>query len=363
LSGTSLRDRLLEALLFLLERPSVTGEEGALCDDLEARIRRSSGWRVERLGNNLVVEREALDEARRRIVFAGHLDTVPEPAGGLTVRVEGERVYGRGASDMKGGDAVMLALLEGFDWSSSSWAEPTFVFYDREEGPYVENGLERVFGEAPRVLEAELALVPEPTENAIEAGCAGMAQVEVTFLGRAAHSARPWQGENAMLAAGRFLAALAEREPEEVVVDGLHFYDVLTPTMAHGGNAKNVVPDSFWVNVNQRFAPGRGIEHVRRTFDTLLAPFGEKARYEVVDFAPSGSVDLNHPLLQRLLSSGPEVRAKQAWTDVARFTREGVAAVNFGPGLPAQAHQREEFAEVPLLVGCYERLEAFLLEG
>jgi succinyl-diaminopimelate desuccinylase len=353
------RERLLEALLFFLERPSVIGEEKELCDDLEARVGKLSGWRAERVSNNLVVSRASTDVSRERLVFAGHLDTVPEPAGGLPVRIEGDLVYGRGASDMKAGDAVMLALLEGFGWKES-WAEPTFVFYEREEGPYVENGLETVFEECPWVVDAELAFILEPTENALEVGCIGTAQVEVTFEGRPAHSARPWQGENALTAAGQFLAGLHEREVQEIIVDGLPFYEVLSPTMARGGQAKNVVPDVFWINVNHRFAPGRGRDHVECVFDGLLEEVGGRARYEVADFAPSGSVDLSHPLLQSFISGGMNVRPKQAWTDVARFASHGVAAANFGPGLPAQAHQKNEYAELSLLLESYEHLSAFL---
>ena len=351
-----MRERLLEALLFFLERPSVTGEEKVLCDDLEARLQKLPGWRTERVSNNLIVSQQEPDVSRERLIFAGHLDTVPEPAGGLSVRVEGDRVYGRGASDMKAGDAVMLALLENLRWEGS-WAEPAFVFYEREEGPYAENGLKVVFEECPWVLDAELAFVLEPTENALEVGCVGTAQVEVVFKGKPAHSARPWQGKNALTAAGEFLAALHDRPPEKVVVDGLPFYEVLTPTMARGGRAKNVVPDEFWINVNHRFAPGRGLEDVKRVFDGLL---GGDASYEIVDFAPSGSVALDHHLIQLFVSDGLKVRPKRAWTDVARFAERGVNAVNFGPGFPAQAHQPNEYAELPLLLESYERLRAFL---
>jgi succinyl-diaminopimelate desuccinylase len=288
-------------------------------------------------------------------VLAGHLDTVPEPEGGLPVRVEGEKVYGRGASDMKAGDAVMLALLEDLPWEVS-WAEPAFVFYEREEGPYAENGLEKVFAGCPWVLDAGLALVLEPTAGALEVGCVGTAQIEVTFRGRPAHSARPWQGENALTAAGGLLAELHERRVEEVVVEGLTFYEVLVPTMARGGRAKNVVPDLFWINVNYRFAPDKTLEDVRQVFEELLEG---RADYEVADFAPSGPVELDNPLLQKLIETGLEVRPKQAWTDVARFAERGVAAANFGPGLPSQAHQEAEFAELPLLGSCYEHLSSF----
>jgi succinyl-diaminopimelate desuccinylase len=356
-----LRERLLEDLLWFLERPSVTGQEKPLCDDLEARVSRLAGWEAGRVANNLVVSRAEPDGPRDRLVFAGHLDTVPEPQGGLPVRAEGERVYGRGASDMKAGDAVMLALLENLPWEGS-WAEPVFVFYEREEGPYAENGLEAVFAEVPEVLDADLALVLEPTAGALEVGCVGTAQVEVTFKGESAHSARPWQGKNAITAAGAFLEELHDREVEEVVVEGLTFYEVLVPTLARGGRARNVVPDEFWINVNHRFPPGKGIEDVRRIFEELL---GGSAGYEIVDYAPSGPVELDNPLLQRLIETetGLEVRPKQAWTDVARFAQRGVAAANFGPGLPAQAHQESEYAEISLLEGCYERLTSFLLHN
>ena len=352
-----MRERLLGYLLWFLERPSVTGAEKPLCDDLEARLSRlGGGWQTRRISNNLVVRRSEPDASRPRVAFAGHLDTVPEPEGGLPVMVEGEKIYGRGASDMKAGDAVMLALLEDIPWKSS-WAEPTFVFYEREEGPYAENGLEAVFAQAPEVLDADLALVPEPTAGALEVGCVGTAQVEVTFRGKPAHSARPWQGENAVTAAGEFLLRLHEGQVEAVEVEGLTFYEVMVPTMARGGRAKNVVPDEFWINVNHRFPPGKGIEDVRRVFERLL---GGKADYEIVDFAPSGPVNLKDPLLRRFLATVTEVRPKQAWTDVARFAQRGVAAANFGPGLPAQAHQRAEYAELTLLEGCYERLRSFL---
>jgi succinyl-diaminopimelate desuccinylase len=354
-----LREHLLEDLLWFLERPSVTGEEERLCDDLEARVSRLAGWQTRRVANNLIVRRAEPDGSRDRLIFAGHLDTVPEPQGGIPVRVEGERIYGRGASDMKAGDAVMLALLESFSWEGS-WAEPVFVFYEREEGPYAENGLEAVVAEVPHVLDADLALVLEPTAGALEVGCVGTAHIEVTFKGKSSHSARPWQGENAITAAGAFLEELHDREVEEVVVEGLTFYEVLVPTMARSGRAKNVVPDEFWINVNHRFPPGKGIEDVRRVFEKLL---GESAGYEIVDLAPSGPVELDNPLLQKLIETGLEVRPKQAWTDVARFAERGVAAANFGPGLPAQAHQEAEYAELSLLERCYERLASFLMHN
>lgn len=359
------QETLRDDLLWFLERPSVTGEETALCDDLEARIGASAGWSVERAANNLVVTRDVPDPARERLVLAGHLDTVPEPAKGLPMRVEEGRVYGRGATDMKAGDAVMLSLLERFGWAESD-LEPVFVFYEREEGPFAENGLETVFAGMPHVLEADLALLLEPTEGALEAGCIGTAQIGVTFRGRSAHSARPWLGVNAVTMAGSLLAKLHGLDPEEVEAGGLVFYEVTTPTLARGGTATNVVPDEFWINVNHRFAPGRGEEHVRSVFDALLG--GYEAEYELHDFAPSSPVALDAPLVQRFIHPSDdapalEVRPKQAWTDVARFAERGVPAANFGPGIPAQAHQDAEHTELRLLSLCHEHLARFLRAG
>ncbi|CAN5573285.1 succinyl-diaminopimelate desuccinylase [soil metagenome] len=348
--------RLLEDLLWVMERTSVIGAEKQLCEDMETRISSVADWKIERVSNNLSIRRAEPDLSRDRVVFAGHLDTVPEPEDSIEVRVEGEHVYGRGASDMKAGDAVMLALLEEFDWGNS-WAEPVFIFYEREEGPYPENGLEAVFAGSPWVLDADLALCLEPTASALEVGCVGTAQVEVTFKGKSSHSARPWQGENALTAAGEFLTGLHERPAEEVVVEGLPFYEVLTPTLARGGRAKNVLPDDFGINGNYRFAPGWGLEDVRRAFEQLLP---EGATFEISDFAPSGPVQRDSPLLQRLIYSGIEVRPKQAWTDVARFAMHGVTAANFGPGVPSQAHQEDEYAELGLLEKFYAALDSFL---
>jgi succinyl-diaminopimelate desuccinylase len=349
--------RLEEDLLWFLEHPSVTGSEKELCDDLHYRIEQAGGWEVGRVSNNLVVWRSAPDPSRQKIVFAGHLDTVPEPEGGIRVRSEDGEIYGRGASDMKSGDAVMLALLESFDWKESCF-EPLFVFYEREEGPHEENGLRQVFEQFPEITEADLALCLEPTANALELGCVGTAQVEVTFRGTPAHSARPWLGENAITAAGQFLAGLHKRSPEEVRIGDLTFHEVLTPTLARGGTATNVVPDEFLVNVNMRFAPGRGREHVEHTFEELLS--GKNASFRVADFAPSGDVEPENPLVQELSRLCQRVRAKQAWTDVARFTEAGVAAANLGPGVSEQAHQRQEHTEISLLDECYGMLSRFL---
>jgi succinyl-diaminopimelate desuccinylase len=230
------------------------------------------------------------------------------------------------------------------------------VFYDREEGPYTENGLGPLLagGHVPK-LSAAICL--EPTDNRIEMGCVGSLHATVRFRGQAAHSARPWEGKNAVLAATPLLARLASLERKAVQRGGLTFYEVTQPTFASGGRARNVVPDLFELNLNYRFAPGTSLEQAKARVADLVGD-GE---IEFTDLSPSGPSCEGNPELQRLRAAGVPVEAKQAWTDVARFGVHGIDAVNFGPGNPAQAHQVDEWCESPALARAFELLQAWLV--
>jgi succinyl-diaminopimelate desuccinylase len=186
----------------------------------------------------------------------------------------------------------------------------------------------------------------------------GSVHATVVFHGRTAHSARPWQGDNAITKAAPFLAELGARPPREVDIDGLRYNDVVSVTLAKGGRGRNVVPDRFELNVNYRFAPGRTPEAV---VDDLRTIVGDRAEVIPTDLSPAGRPHARHPLVERLAAAGVRaVESKQAWTDVARFDAIGVPAVNFGPGTQAQAHQKNEHTELPLLEGGYRILERFL---
>jgi succinyl-diaminopimelate desuccinylase len=197
------------------------------------------------------------------------------------------------------------------------------------------------------------AVVLEPTDGAIEAGCQGVINADVVFLGEPAHSARPWLGENAITRSAGFLAAMHSLEPESHVIDGLEFLEVMSVTTAHGGVTRNVIPGEFVLNVNYRFAPDREP-------DAALARLHEVCsgadRVEVTDFAPAGSVDLDHPFFRSLIEQTGAPRAKQGWTDVARLSAAGIPAINFGPGEPALAHKPGESVRISDLSRVYESL-------
>jgi succinyl-diaminopimelate desuccinylase len=244
---------------------------------------------------------------------------------------------------MKSGLAVMLHLLESLARGARAVYDPVFVFYEREEGPYLENRLGDLLERFEVLRRADLAVCLEPSSNALQLGCMGSVHARVTFHGRTAHSARPWQGENAIHKAWPFLSRLAALSPRDLTLEGLLYRETVSATMAEGGRGRNIIPDAFTLNVNSRFAPGRTVDEAVAGVQGLVQ--GE-ATVEVFDRSPSAPPHRGHPLVRALESAGvASVEPKQAWTDVARFAQAGVAAVNLGPGTQAQAHQRNEFTE------------------
>jgi succinyl-diaminopimelate desuccinylase len=335
----------------LVAVPSVTGEEAALADLVEARCRALPGVAVERLGNALVARVGERDDA---VALVGHLDTVP-PWEGHEPRLEGTRVIGRGAADMKGGDAAILAVLE---QCAQAAADVVCVFYDREEGPNRENGIHAVLAGSRLLGRPSFAFVGEPTGCDIHAGCVGVLNADLVFHGRTAHSARPWEGDSAVLRAVPFLQRAAAIAKRPVEVEGLTFYDTLCITQIHGGVARNVVPDRVEVALNIRFAPGREAAFARREVEDLVA--GD-AELTWIDESPAAPPRLSEPVLARFLAeTGVRVLPKQAWTDVASLQAHGIPAVNYGPGEAHQAHQPGEWIEGEAIARVAATLSRFL---
>ena len=347
---------LVETLAWLVDIPSPTGQEGPLCDALARRL--GATYRrehVRRIGNSLVVGART---GRPLILLVGHIDTVP-PQGQGPARAEGGRLFGLGTSDMKSGVAVMLHLIEAEAVRNGPY-DVIGVFYDAEEGPNENNGLEPVLQATEWLSGARFAVVLEPTDLELQLGCQGTATATVSFLGKAAHSARPWLGENAITKAGSWLADLHGRRPEEHVIAGLSFYEVFSVTLASGGVARNVIPAAFDVNLNYRFPPDVSSEEA---LDRMLEISAPADRVEVREVVAGAPVPEGDPYLDRLArATRARLTPKQAWTDVARLARYGIPAVNYGPGEVAQAHQAAESVPVANLDPAYEALLGFLTE-
>jgi succinyl-diaminopimelate desuccinylase len=332
---------LAETLLWLCRVPSPIGEERALCDAVVERLGRVPlAAPIRRYGDSIVVPL-VRGTGRPHVVLAGHLDVV-RTVHDAPPRIEGDKLYGAGSADMKSGLALLLDIAEN---SSRPNVDLTLVFYAREEGPYAENELGPVLAQDPELTKAALAVALEPSDNKLQLGCGGSLHATVTFVGRTAHSARPWQGENAIHKAAAFLARLGALEPVSDVVDGLEWKNVVSATMASGGRARNVIPDRFELNLNHRFGPRTSLAEAQANIERLV---GGEAEIAFTDLSPSAPPNREHPLVRALAESGVlAIEPKQAWTDVARFHAAGVPAVNFGPGTQAQAHQRNEWTHLP----------------
>jgi succinyl-diaminopimelate desuccinylase len=340
MDDSALGELLAARTLELVDIASESRAEGALADHLRGLLD------VQDLGDDCLL---AADDGAR-VLLAGHLDTVPAQ-GNRPGRRDGDTVHGLGASDMKAGLAVAIELAR-------AGAPIAALFFPREELPFADSALTPLLERAPELRDFEVAVVMEPTDCTLQAGCLGNINARWTFTGVAGHSARPWLADNAIERAAAGIVALAEQPPHPVVFDGLEFVEVASVTRIAAGVAGNVVPDAAECWLNFRYAPGRTPAAGEARLVELCGGHGA---VEVTGNAPSGGVHVAHPAVQRLIAAGTlEVAPKQAWTPVAELTAAGVPAVNFGPGVPAEAHTRTESVPVANLVRAYRVLEAWL---
>jgi succinyl-diaminopimelate desuccinylase len=335
----------------LVDIESVSGAEGPLADAIGDAIAPLAHLTVHRDGNVIVARTDLRRD--RRVVLAGHIDTVPV-AGNVPSRAQDGLLYGCGASDMKSGVAVQLRLAARVTEPS---ADVTYVFYDCEEVESARNGLFRLSRERPELLAGDFAVLMEPTGGVVEGGCQGTLRAEVRSRGERAHSARSWMGRNAIHEAGGILDLLRQYEARQPEVDGLTYHEGLNAVGISGGVAGNVIPDECVVTVNFRFAPDRGAEqakaHVREVFSGWDVSF--------TDVAGGARPGLADPAAASFVAAmGGEPRAKLGWTDVARFDALGIPAVNYGPGDPQLAHTSNEHVKLAAIAECEARMRAWL---
>jgi succinyl-diaminopimelate desuccinylase len=335
----------------LVDIESVSRNEQAIADAVEAALSAYDHLTVSRHGNT-VVARTDLGRGER-VVIAGHLDTVPLNDN-LPARREGELLHGLGTCDMKGGDAVILRL-------AATVPEPnrdvTYILYEGEEIDTEFNGLFHLSQSRPELLRADLAILMEPSNAEVEAGCQGTLRVEVRATGERAHSAPSWKGVNAIHRATPILERLRDYEPRKPLIDGLEYHEGLNAVSIRGGVAGNVLPDECVVEVNHRFAPDRSEEEAQQFVRDVFEGYD----VTVVDSAPGALPGLGLPAAKEFIEAvGREVNPKFGWTDVARFSSLGIPAVNFGPGDPMLAHKQEEHVPVEHIERCERQLRDWL---
>ncbi len=355
---SDLGERLAERTLALVDVPSESRDEAAVLQMVGAGVPRSYRC-LDEEDSCLVYVPGGERPGTQLLLLAGHVDTVPI-AGNVPGGRKGDRVIGRGAADMKAGLAVMLEVMRGLDDGSlAADLDVGFLFFGREEIVSDESALLPLLRRRPELAAASLAVMMEPTANALEIGCLGNLNATVRVRGEAAHSARPWLGDNAIHRAITALASIADLPVRDVEIDGLVFREVVNVTRIEGGVAANVIPDHVDATINLRYAPNHTPEEAEARIRELL---GHHAiDLTVVSNAPPGPVAIRNALVERLRRAGDlEVRPKQAWTPVAEFAEAGIDAVNFGPGDPGYAHRDDEEVDVASLVRSYEVLSRFL---
>lgn len=331
---------LLAETARLVDIASPSHHEEALADAIEDQLGEATWLHTRRIGHNVVARTEA--ERDRRVILAGHLDTVPANGNERAV-LDGAVLHGLGAADMKGGLAVMLDLAR---HARDPLVDITFVFYVCEEVDTRHSGLLQLEAEAPELLTGDVAVLGEPTSCRVEAGCQGNLRAVARLGGRRAHTARPWMGVNAIHRAGPLLDAVGAWPGREPVIDGCRYREALQVVAIEGGVANNVVPDEVRLTLNHRFAPDRDAGAAWTWMQSVLAPSLDADQgdaLELVATAPAAAPGLADPVLAALVArTGEGPRAKLGWTDVAFFSERGVPATNFGPGDPTLAHTREE---------------------
>ena len=351
---SDLATRLAERTLELVNIPSESRHEAEIAAHVRSLVPPS--FRLEYEADDAFVWARPRREGAPLVVLAGHYDTVPAQDN-VPGRLEHGAVVGLGASDMKGGLAVMLELARELDGVETD-VDLALLAFGKEELPPEFSPLPHLFDNSRVVHEAELAILLEPTDCTIQAGCLGNLNARITFHGVSGHSARPWTAENAIENALEGLRPYASIEPRPVEIGGLTFTEVASVTQIEGGIATNVIPDRAVANVNFRYAPDRSPASAEAYLRSLLP---EGATFEHAGDSPPARVVTDSPLVQRLRAAGElELEPKQAWTNVADFTSRGLDAVNFGPGATRYAHRRDEQVEVAALERAYTSLRRFV---
>lgn len=369
--GAGKAEALSSLFTQIMQVYSVSGREGALADAVEDFLSRQSHLLVRRLGDTVVASTRFQRDSR--VILAGHIDTVPVidnfppkwlEAGDPLIRPDiarehpGERVmWGRGATDMKASDAVLLYLAA---TATDAACDLSFVLYDHEEVSAEFNGLRKVTQERPEWIQGDFAIIGEPTSCGIEGGCNGTIRFDVITHGVAAHSARAWMGENAIHKAADILNRLNAYTPATVSVGGLEYKEGLNATLVSGGKGTNVIPDECRVHVNYRFAPNKSLEEAKSLMmgegsgivlgegeGTAVGGVFEGFGIEMKDESPAARPGMDSELTASLADlvferTGQQAKAKLGWTDVARFSQLGIPAVNFGAGDPLLAHKHDE---------------------
>lgn len=294
---------------------------------------------------SLIVCDHPFQENKPHLALVGHTDVVPAF---FKAYQDGDKLHGAGVSDMKAAVGVFMYLFIHHPEIRDHY-NLSLISYVREEGTAIhDNGLYSLIESFPDYFNSiDLAIVGEPTNNTIQVGCVGSIHCEVCIKGQSAHSARPWDGENALYKAVPFIKAIQNIEKKKHTLFGVDFFDVISITESHSEPGRTSVPGEWHCNINYRFAPTKSLEEAESYICQVLKDAGlSEDEFNITDAVYAGNVIENDTMKDLVKKLGAPIEAKQAWTDVAQLSKLGVSAFNFGPGLTAQAHKPNEYINV-----------------
>ena len=334
----------------LINISSVTGDEILILDFIEEFLSKNnfSGELIRNDGGVIAIPKNS----SQKIALVGHVDTVPLSKTQKLKFDDIDLISGRGSVDMKGGISIILhSLVE-------ENQDIIGVFYTAEEGPYEMNGLGDLMPTILSNKNLEFSIILEPTNCEIELGCLGTLNANIKLKGIAAHSARPWVGENPIYKIGDISKKVSDNEITLLDIEGLEFKQVLSITKVSSGIANNVIPDEAILNINFRFSPEMTNDDAQNFINNMFSEFGE---IEITSSSEGAMPNIENSNIKNFISStGLSPNPKQAWTDIARFYSHGIASVNFGPGDPLLAHTADEHVSKKQLLESYELLMNFL---
>jgi succinyl-diaminopimelate desuccinylase len=320
-------------------------------------------------GRTSVVARAGGNGGKAPLCLTGHLDVVPlgtrawsrDPFAGDT---DGDRLYGRGTSDMKSGVAAILRAARSFANKLRGTPGVVLVLTASEENGCIGSrhlaGLPRLMGKAGAIV------VGEPTSNQPYVGHKGSLKFHAAFRGVSAHGSMPELGVNAIYKAARAVAQLEAFEfgqaPHPVMGSA-----TLSVGTIEGGSGVNLVPDAARIGVDIRTLPG--MDHAA-LLARLRALLGTDVQVDVFSDLPAVWTAPDAEWMQRVfeictpfLAAAPKVRAATYMTDAANLRKVygDVPTVVLGPGEPQMAHQTDEYCSMERIrqsVAIYERIIA-----
>ena len=299
------------------------------------------------------------------MMFCGHIDTVGVEGmtAPFTPRVENGRLYGRGAQDMKGGVAAMIAAAGTL---ARSWTRGRLIVAAVIDEEHMSLGAEALV----REYRADMAVVTEPTDLRVAVGHKGFAWVDIETHGRAAHGSRPDEGRDAIAMMGRVLVALEARDRELRARPAVPFQGTasLHASLISGGRELSSYPDRCVLHMERRTVSGEDAMSIAREVEDLIARLRSadtdfRATHKVTAYRSAYRLDPEHPLptafTQAVGAAGHsgELAGMSFWTDASVLADAGIPSILFGPG-GAGLHSLEEYVRVADVITCRDVLVA-----